>query len=232
MSMCPSDVAERFRVLLPQLFVVTLCLLLSGLAPSRVSAETLSNNLNAPTAYTELISGTQWVSASFGTGGSAYTLAEITLLMQSDGGGTAGLALYSDSNGTPGVQLGSLQTPTAFSSVLTPTSFGGNSLTLTADTTYWAVLRPISGTTEWAYTDDNTGSGSGFQNTWAISYDGGSGWYTSDSQPMQMRVDGNPSGATPEPGSAFLLLLGAVLTGAAALRRKFSESSRSQRQRS
>ncbi len=195
-----------FRALLALASGCLLPPLMSLVAP-QANAETLSDNLNATTTYTELISGSQWVSASFGTGNSTYTLTGVTLLMQSDSGGTAALDLYSNTDGTPAARLGTLQAPSSFSSTLTPTSFGGDSLKLSADTTYWAVLKPESGTTEWAYTDDNTGMGVGFQHNWAISYDAGSGWYTSDSQPMQMRVDADPASAIPEPGSVRLLLM-------------------------
>jgi hypothetical protein len=206
------------------LLAAALPLLLTVSLPSRTSAETLSNNLNAATDYTELISGSQWLGASFGTGNAAYTVIDITLLMQGDSGGTAALDLYSNVNGTPGTLLGTLQAPTGFSSTLTPTSFGGDGLQLSANTTYWAVLLPNSGTTEWAYTDDNTGSGVGFQTNWGISYDAGSGWFTSDTQPMQMRVDADPAGTTPEPASALLLLIGAALAGAGSVRHKFRKA--------
>lgn len=213
---------DRFQPSLSLLLATALPLLLIVAAAPHTDAEILSNNLSAPTDYTELISGSTWVGASFSTGNSAYTLTDIMLLMQGDSGGSATLNLFSNVNGTPGTSLGTLQTPASFSSSLTPTPFGGGGLQLSPNTTYWAVLLPNSRATEWAYTDSNTGSGSGFQTNWAISYNAGARWFTSNTEPMQMRVDANPSSvATPEPGSAFLLVIGSALAGLGAVRHMF-----------
>jgi hypothetical protein len=61
-------------------------------------------------------------------------------------------------------------------------------LALAANTTYWVVVRPLSGQFEWAWTANNTGTGAGFQRTWGVSEDAGGFWWTQDIYPTQMRV--------------------------------------------
>ena len=72
---------------------------------------------------------------------------------------------------------------------------------------------PTSGAYEWAYAGDNTGSGVGFYPSWGVSNDAGRSWYTSDLQPMQMRVTADPVSSVPEPGVSSLLLVGLALVG-------------------
>ncbi len=189
-------------------------------AGSRAGATTLSDNLTAPTTYTELINDSSWIAASFGTGSSAYTLSDVTALIQSDSGIPI-LALYSNSSaGAPGALLGKLGSPTTFFASLTPTVFSGDSLQLSADNTYWLVMSPVSGTSEWAYTPSNSGTGIGFQTNWGQSTDGGASWLTATSQPMQMKVDAVAASSVPEPSSEILLLLGSALIAAPFVRRR------------
>lgn len=178
------------------------------------SADTLSNNLNAVTNYTELISGSSWTASSFATGNSSYVLSSATLLMMSDAPGPVSLSLYSDSSMKPGSLLGTLGAPASFSSgTLTPTVFGGNSLTLAPGTNYWLVLNASgAGSYEWAYAADNTGTGIGFTHRWASSVDSGVIWSSSDLQPMQMRVEATPAiSTTPEPSEVSLVFAGVTL---------------------
>jgi hypothetical protein len=174
-------------------------------------AETLSSNLDANVFFTELVGGNTWIGAGFATGPSNYTLNSATLLLQQNATGGVLLDLYSDTNGRPGVLLGALGAPGGFSSTLTPTEFSGSNLPLLANNTYWLVLRSNSGEYEWAYTDNNTGSGVGFVGTWSASDDAGATWLASDIDPMMMAVEAVPANATvPEPG-AFLLFAAGVL---------------------
>ena len=187
------------------------CLLFAA-SMGLANATTLSNNLSAPTNYTELVYGSNWTTASFGTGTSASTLTSATLLLQLDMGNVMNLDLYSDRNGQPGSLVGALTGPSSYNpDTYVPTVFSGNGLSLSANTTYWLVANSSDGQFEWAYTDDNTGSGIGFQHTWGTSTDAGQNWYTSTLQPMQMRVDDNSASPVPEPAAMTLLLLGSTV---------------------
>lgn len=176
---------------------------------SQTDAAVLSDNLGQPVSYTELIDPTTTVAASFGTGTQASTLSKVQLLIQSDGPAVSTVSLYSDQGGRPGGSIGaltSLQPPNQ--STLSVTTFSGNNLALAANTTYWIVTQADPGTLEWAYTESNMGSGSGFQHTWGLSLDGGA-WFVSSIEPMMMSVE-DSSTATPEPGSVLLVALGGV----------------------
>ena len=201
----------------------TCCLFLA--ASGWAKATTLSDNLSAPTDYTELVYGSNWTTASFGTGAANSTLSSATLLLQLDTGDVMNLDLYSDRNGQPGSLVGALTAPISYTSTsYSPTVFGGNGLSLSANTTYWLVANSSNGQFEWAYTDDNTGSGSGFQHTWGFSTDGRQSWYTSDLEPMQMRVDDSSSSAVPQPTALTLLLLGSTMLTLAFFPRRSSRA--------
>ena len=185
-------------------------------------AATLSDNLNATTDYTELINGSTFITAGFQTDHSSYTLTAVTALMQQDAPGTLSLGLYSnaapslanDLGSQPGTLVGSLTSPGSYPTALSQVTFGSNSLLLSPDTTYWLVMSaPTSGTYEWAYAGDNTGSGVGFYPSWGVSTDAGRSWYTSDLQPMQMSITADPVSNTPEPGVASLVFVGLALVG-------------------
>jgi len=168
-------------------------------------AETLSSNLDAKVFFTEPVGGDTWIAAGFATGPMNYTLNSATLLVRQDAPGPVALDLFSDSNGRPGISVGSLGTPGSFSSTLTPTGFSGSNLPLLANTTYWLVLQSSGGEYQWAYTDRNTGSGIGFVGTWGASDDAGATWLASDIDPMMMAVDAVPgNAAVPEPGALLL----------------------------
>ncbi|HTF63197.1 MAG TPA: choice-of-anchor R domain-containing protein [Edaphobacter sp.] len=168
--------------------------------------EAISNNLEAPTDYTEEASGDSWLTASFGTGAASYKLTDVTLLMLSDFNiGTAQVGLYSDVEGEPGTLLSTLRSPASYSTTLANTIFTDSGYGLSANSTYWIVLQSVSGSFQWAFTDDNTGSGVGFRAAWGSSENVGATWFTSALQPMQMRVDAS---AVPEPSSIVLLGLG------------------------
>ncbi len=179
-----------------------------------VQAETLTDNLSAATGGTETVSGDTWLAASFGTDASSYTLSDVTLLLDSTDGGTAAVSIYSDGLLSPGSLVGTLASSTSAGSTLTPLTFSTSGLSLAADATYWVVLQATSGSVDWAWTDDNTGSGVGYQGTWGISSDAGTTWFTDDIYPTQFSVDATVANtATPEPDALTMVFAGALLVG-------------------
>ena len=189
-----------------------------SIAPD-LRADTLSDNLSALTAGTEAAHGNTWVTASFATGASAYTLSSATLLLANSAPGNAELDLYSDA-GEPGSLLSILTSPASYSGSLLQTIFSGNGFSLSANSIYWLVLKPIGGEFDWAWTASNTGSGVGFTHTWGVSDDAGLDWFTSDSNPMQFNVAASAATAVPEPGCLTLLVIGCALFGGGCVKRK------------
>jgi len=181
-------------------------------------ADTLSSNLTATTADVEIASGDTWLTASFETDSSSYILGDVTLLLANSGAGVAEVDLYSDGGFQPGSLIGALSSPSTYSSNLSATTFTNSGITLAADSTYWIVLKSLAGDLDWAWTDDNTGTGAGFQNTWGETSDAGATWFTYDIYPLQFSVDA-ASTAAPEPGTAAFLMGGGALLGAFALKR-------------
>jgi hypothetical protein len=93
---------------------------------------------------------------------------------------------------------------------LSPTVFTASGLNVAANSTYWIVLRALTGTFDWAWTLDNAGTGQGFQHTWAISSDGGGDWFSSDTFPTQFAIAADQAASSvPEPAS-FSMLAGGV----------------------
>lgn len=169
------------------------------------AAVILSDNLSAASAGVETAQGATWLAASFGTGTDAWLLASVSLLLSNSVAGTATLSLYSDGGLEPGSSLGTLTSPTTYSSTLANTVFTGGGITLTANTTYWIVLRALTGQFDWSWTLNNTGSGAGFQGTWGISSNAGVDWFSSDIYPTQFSVSADAVSAIPEPGTLGVL---------------------------
>ena len=144
-------------------------------------------------------------------------LSSATLLLQNLTPGTATLDLYRDAAGAPGTLAGVLTSPTTYSSSLSLTTFGGNSLLLQPNSAYWLVLTSSAGDFEWAWTQSSAGSGVGFEPDWAATDDSGVTWYTGNSDPQIASVTANPiASAVPEPSANGMLLL-AVMVAAAGL---------------
>jgi hypothetical protein len=205
------------RALFPFILLIAPC----------AKATVLSDNLQSPTYYTELVGGQTEITAAFRTDDSAYVLNSVTALMQQDSPGALTLSLYAsqavppnDLGFQPGKLLGTLFSPSTYPTALATASFGGADLMLSPDTTYWIVMSvPTSGKYEWAYAASNEGTGVGFYPSWGASSNGGQSWYTDDLQPMQMSVSADV--ATPEPNLSSLLLFGLVLLLPASKARMF-----------
>ena len=150
---------------------------LLGLSSAVQADVILADNLAQATGGSDSATGTSWLAASFSTDGSAYTLSSLTLE----------LARTSISG--------------------TAVVFTGTAGTLLADTTYWVVLRAVTGAFEWSWASTNLGAGAGFSTTTATTDDAGSTWFTATSYPYQMSVSAT---AVPEPGSIVLAALGAA----------------------
>jgi hypothetical protein len=199
--------------------VVELCLLcslfLAGTAP--LTADTLSSNLTNTSSGTESATGSTWLTASFGTGSSAATLDTISLLLASSSVGMAEVDLYSDGLLAPGSLVAQLTAPPTYSSTLANTNFTATGVTLSADTTYWIVLKALSGAFNWSWTNDNAGTGTGYQGVWGASTDNGSTWFTYTVYPTQFSVTTSASAATstPEPNTWLLSGVGLLIAGAA-----------------
>jgi hypothetical protein len=192
------------------------------MAPAVSAATILSDNLSASPSGAEAATGSTWLTASFGTDASQYVLDSITLLLANPTAGNAEVDVYNDGGLQPGSLIAILAAPALFSTTPAQTTFTANGTTLSANSTYWAVLKATSGQFDWSWTSDNTGAGAGFQGAWGISTDAGATWFTYDVFPLQFSVSATPvTAATPEPGTLALSVAGG-LAGAAAmfLRRK------------
>jgi hypothetical protein len=116
--------------------------------------------------------------------------------------------LYADDGGPgPGTLIQTLTPPGSFSG-LAPYTFTGSGIILSPSTTYWVVLKTISGNFSWAIPTDSVGSGVGFTDTWAFS--SGSTWTIASGQPNQAEIIGDLV-AAPEPSSLWLIACGGVL---------------------
>jgi hypothetical protein len=192
-------------------FVTLSAFALVALLPAAAEADViLSGNLSGATGGTEAASGDTWLTAGFGTDASTYKLTAVTLLLSNPTTGKAELDIYDDGGLQPGSLVGTLDSPSSYSSGLTATTFTTSGINLSANSNYWVVLKATSGEFDWAWTTDNTGTGAGFQGTWGNSSDAGSTWFTYGIYPTQMSVSVAPT-AVPEPGSLALCGAGAVV---------------------
>jgi hypothetical protein len=207
---------------------------LALLISSEMGAATLTSNLSVASAGTEAASGDTWLATSFTTDASSYSLGSVTLALAdlTSSSVTASLALYTDDGlDEPGTAIGTLTTSSAYSSSLSDITFTGSNLGLSADTRYWVVLSSTSGELDWSYAANDSGTGTGFTDSYAESYDAGSTWYTYASNqnvgvyPLQMDVEAAAiSSATPEPATAPLLLMSGLIAACCRKLRKAASS--------
>ena len=155
--------------------------------------------------------GSSWLAASFGTGDATYQLDSVTLLLANPIAGAAVVDIYTDGGQQPGSLVGTLTSPSSYLGPLVETTFTAGGITLSADTTYWAVLHATSGEFDWGWASGDSGTGVGFQDTWSSSGDGGNSWFTFapvttpagvtlGTDPLQMIV----TASVPEPCSLTL----------------------------
>jgi hypothetical protein len=183
-----------FRSTLASLGGLVLAALIGAAAPSSLAA-VISDNTSSATSGTESASPTRFLAATFTTDASAHTLSSVMLLMSmTSASGSAQLALYTDVGTTaspglePGTLIAALNSPASFTSSVGPNTFTTGGIALSANTTYWLVLKPVSGTFDWGWSAVNTGLGSGFTHVWGVSDDTGAFWWSSDFYPLQLAV--------------------------------------------
>jgi hypothetical protein len=194
----------------------------------------LSNNLTEPTQDIDTLSTTAWHAISFTTDNNAYTLDTVTLLMQLGGASAAAIAdvgapaaadipevdLYSDNSGSPGTLIAALAAIGTPSFALQNIDFAGGGNALAANSTYWIILRALSGAVSWGFASDDLGTGSGFTDVWAETGDSGATWAVhSVDQPDQAEVTADLVGA-PEPSTLLMTGVG-FLALACVVRRRF-----------
>ncbi len=219
------------------MWLIAVVVMLFGLSPARAGI-TLSDNLSqpqgnySPEPISDLNGGLfEWAAASFGTGTRSWLLQSVTLFMSAEQlGDTAQVDIYTDApvppatppNTPPLSQPGSLLpngiliSPGIGTGALGQYTFTpSGSLSLAANSTYWVVVRALTGQVNWAYTPvgcTSCGSGIGFQNYWRVSYDGGTNWNdaynTTGAFMMQVLAIPEPSTLTLFGTTALLLGLG------------------------
>jgi len=171
-------------------------------------AATLTDNLSKTTGGSEFVGGATWIAGAFSTDNASYQISSASLLLSTPEPSTAKLDLYSASSGQPGLLLSTLNSPASFPNVASPVTFTGSSYILAPNSMYWLVLKAPTGSFDWSWTEDGTGTGVGFLSQWAATDDAGGIWFTSDAEPMQFRVLADPvNAAVPEPGSFILTAL-------------------------
>ena len=163
----------------------------TGSGTTTTTGTDLSDNLSGTSGGSETATGSTYLSASFTTT-TATTLTQVTLLLDQVSSGTATVSIYTDSGSEPGTLVATLTSPSNYSSALASTIFSSSSgVSLTANTTYWVVLKASSGSYNWSFTSDDensTSTGDGFTGVWGTSGDSGVTWYTDDDYPLQMSV--------------------------------------------
>lgn len=159
-----------------------------GVVASPASAIDLSNNMSATMGGFESGGADRWLASSFATDSAPHALSSITLRIANPVPGQASVMLYSTAGLEPGSLVATLTSPGVYSTTLAPALFTASGVQLTPNTTYWVVFRALTGQFDWAWAADGSGTGTGFQRTWAVSEDGGTFWWSQDSYPVQMAV--------------------------------------------
>ena len=174
----------------------------------------LFDNLNRTPASSGIVTATTWQAQQFKTDGQAYALVSVTLEMrQFSGPGSPEVSIWSNhvegSSSRPDIALGTLTNPGSIPGSFTPITFTSTGLSLSANSTYWVVMKSTASGADflWRNTADNnpTGAGPGFSTVWSETITSGSTWVTTSTNPYLMKVDVQ---AVPEPSSFVLAGLG------------------------
>ncbi len=191
-------------------------MILTCLTVLALRAEILSDNMAKTSAGTEAATSATYLAASFGTGSAASTLSSVSLLLRNSTAGAATAALYSDGGLKPGSLIATLTSPATYSSTLSETTFT-SSAPLSANTTYWIVLRADSGQFDWSWSANSNGDGTGYQYSWGVSSDSGANWHTYAIYPLQMRVTTSSDSCSYVLGSTSATVAGTATGGSVLL---------------
>ena len=183
--------------------------LLAAASTSRASV-VLSDNLSSFGDGVEWVTGSYYVTSSFGTDAHAYNLTSVVLpvsLLIAGSGSDAQVDIYTSVGagvGQPGVVVGSLTSPGSISTAITELTFTASGIALSPSSTYWVVVKGVAGSeVHWEWTMDRTGSGVGFQGTFGYSFDAGLSWTVLDAAPQKMQVNAEPVGPWTDLGFAL-----------------------------
>jgi hypothetical protein len=198
-------------------------LALSGTAHA---GQDLYNNINAVSGGTDAVTDNGPMADSFSTGASAFTLTDVSLLLEGAAPpprqgippeGSITVYLLSDSGTSPGSTIATLGTllDSAVGASLAVYDFTTD-IVLAADTRYWIEVVAANGSqTQWSWSQDLTGTGvaneyfSNVNGVWANNPLGG----------YQMEIADNPSPPVPEPAGWTVLLVGGAFMAARRARR-------------
>jgi chitinase len=136
----------------------------------------LSDNLHVAPQGEAVVSTVLRPAAGFTTGSSASVLASISVPLRIHTIGTATLTLHADNGGVPGALVGTLTSPSSYSPSFAVTTFGGNNIALTANTSYWVVMEAATGDFGVVLAEGDTGIGVGFTGLGLQSADSGGTW--------------------------------------------------------
>ena len=172
--------------------------------PRAAQATLFFSDFSAHNGGADNVTGASWLAGAFTTDNAAYSQLSATLLLDQATAGAAELDLYSSIGLEPKTFVKAFTSPASYSSTLASTTFTASSVALTANTTYWLVLKANSGSFDWGWTDDFS-----ILHDTGLSSDSGATWFTSDAYPYQFSVTGSTA---PEPSGAvaglILLTLG------------------------
>jgi len=149
----------------------------------------LSDNTFDSSSGTHLADSTHYLAASFVTGSNFALLQDITLLLaRTTSSGSATVELYTGSATQPQTPVGTLISPSGYSTKLASTVFTTNGFALLPNTRYWVVLKPTSGTFQWSWTSSTASTGLGYTGKGESSADAGTTWSSTPGAAPQMKV--------------------------------------------
>ena len=161
---------------MPSLLTPT-CLMIGCLSLAAHGAD-LATNIENIVSGTEPCTTNAPVAISFTTGAATHELSTVALLLAGTVDALPVVMLHEDGGMRPGELLGSLMPLAAPPATLMPLAFEPpQPLTLQPASVYWLVLNTDAGALEWAWSEDDTGTGPGFEHDWArVAHDSGLWW--------------------------------------------------------